>query len=69
MKATREFIAALALVLFATHANAQVTEKKSLTLEGARKVIAAAIADADVKKTCRLELPDDLDERLHIVPS
>ena len=51
MKATREFIAALALVLFATHANAQVTEKKSLTLEGARKVIAAAIADAKAKNT------------------
>src|SRR5712692_2772615 len=42
-------LAAVALVAIAPSAQAQVAEKKQLTLDGARKVIAAAIAEAKVK--------------------
>lgn len=42
-------LAAVALVAVAPSAQAQVAEKKQLTLDGARKVIAAAIAEARVK--------------------
>src|SRR5829696_9882668 len=43
---TRTLLAAFALSLFAAGARAQVSSKKVLTLEGARKVIAAAEAEA-----------------------
>lgn len=39
-------LVALALVLTSTVANAQIVEKKSLTLDGAKKVIASAVAYA-----------------------
>ncbi len=40
-----------ALLSLASFAPAQVAEKKSLTADGARKVIAAAVAEANSKKT------------------
>jgi glc operon protein GlcG len=43
--------AVIAVVLFSTAAAAQVTDKKALTLEGARKVIGAAVASARSRNT------------------
>jgi glc operon protein GlcG len=40
-----------AFLSFAVYGNAQAIEKKSLTMDGARQVIAAAIAEANNKKT------------------
>ena len=39
-------IIAIFFTVFATYADAQVTEKKSITLEGANIVIAGAMAEA-----------------------
>src|SRR6266853_773071 len=36
---------------FAVFSNAQIIEKKSLTMDGARQVIAAAVTEANNKKT------------------
>lgn len=47
-KSSLPLFAALALAHLSP---AQITEKKSLTMEGARQVIAAAVADANSKKT------------------
>lgn len=50
MKAARKILSAMAVtVLSVTTAAAQVVDKKSLTLEGAKKVIAAAVAEAKSK--------------------
>ena len=45
-KIITKLAAALALIAFAVIANAQVVEKKTLTLDGAKKVIAAAQVEA-----------------------
>ena len=44
-------ISALAVVLLSTQAHAQVVDKKSLTLAGAEKVVAAALSEARRLKT------------------
>jgi glc operon protein GlcG len=50
MKVAQKFLFGLALLaLGAATAAAQVAEKKSLTLDGAKKVIAAAVAEAKAK--------------------
>src|SRR5215813_2868551 len=49
MRTVQKFLAGAALVLLAAAAPGQVMQKKTLNLEGARKVIAAAQAEA--KKT------------------
>ena len=50
MKVAKKISMGLALLTMATQiASAQVTEKKALTLDGARKVIAAAVADGKTK--------------------
>jgi glc operon protein GlcG len=50
MKVAQKFLFGLALLaLGAATAPAQVAEKKSLTLDGAKKVIAAAVAEAKAK--------------------
>jgi glc operon protein GlcG len=43
--------ALIAVLAFSAAAAAQVTEKKALTLEGARKVIGAAVATAKSRNT------------------
>ncbi|HZQ93259.1 MAG TPA: heme-binding protein [Terriglobales bacterium] len=48
---TRISFLTLALAVLSTQATAQVADKKALTIEGARKIIAAAIADAKSKNT------------------
>jgi glc operon protein GlcG len=50
MKSLSAAVLALSLLLPAA-ARAQVVEKRTLTLEGARRVIAAAVADARARKT------------------
>src|ERR1051325_10786258 len=47
MKALIKVVTALMFIIAATHtAGAQVAAKKSLTLDGAKRVIAAAVAEA-----------------------
>jgi glc operon protein GlcG len=51
MNTFKTSLAFAALLSLAPLAEAQVAETKSLTMEGARQVIAAAVADANSKKT------------------
>ena len=51
MKIFKLYVSAAALLSTACIAYAQVAAKKSLTIDGARKVIAAAVSDANAKKT------------------
>ncbi len=46
MKSIRNILITLLLLTFGMAAAGQITEKKSLTLDGAKKVIAAAVAEA-----------------------
>jgi len=49
MKITTHLIGSLLLVSFLTQANAQTAQKRGLTLDGAKKVIAAAVTEARSK--------------------
>jgi len=51
MNTFKSGITLAALLILASLSPAQVAEKKSLNMEGARKVIAAAVAEASAKKT------------------
>jgi glc operon protein GlcG len=51
MNIVKSTVAAAALLSVAPFAQAQFTETKSLTMDGARRVIAAAVAEANNKKT------------------